>query len=119
MCGICGKLVWDDPHGVSEHVVREMNATLAHRGPDGQGHYLWNDGGVAIGLGHRRLSIIDLSDAGKQPMSNEDGTVWVVHNGEVYNFKEIRVELEGHGHCFHTHTDTEVILKAYLQWGWT
>ncbi|MEE9271176.1 MAG: asparagine synthase (glutamine-hydrolyzing) [Candidatus Krumholzibacteria bacterium] len=117
MCGICGKLVWNDPRGVSEQLVRDMSAVLAHRGPDGSGEHLWNDTTVAIGLGHRRLSIIDLSDAGRQPMSNESGTIWVVHNGEIYNFRELRAELETFGYRFHSKTDTEVIVHAYEKWG--
>jgi asparagine synthase (glutamine-hydrolysing) len=117
MCGICGKLVWNDPRGVSEQLVREMSAVLAHRGPDGSGEHVWNDATVAIGLGHRRLSIIDLSDAGRQPMSNDDGTVWVIHNGEIYNFRELRAELETLGYRFHSKTDTEVIVRAYEAWG--
>ncbi|MFQ5510882.1 MAG: asparagine synthase (glutamine-hydrolyzing) [Candidatus Krumholzibacteriia bacterium] len=117
MCGICGKLAWEGPEEVSEPVVRAMTATLAHRGPDGEGHHLWSDDGVAVGLGHRRLSIIDLSDAGRQPMANADGTVWVIHNGEVYNFRELRSELEALGYRFRSKTDTEVILHAYEAWG--
>ena len=89
--------------------------SLRHRGPDDSGLYLDEHHGV--GLGHRRLSIIDLSDAGRQPMSSEDGQVHLAYNGEVYNFLSIRAELEKRGHSFKTGTDTEVILKAYLEWG--
>ena len=89
-----------------------MTTALAHRGPDADGYYF----GDGVGLGHRRLSIIDLS-TGDQPLSNEDGTIWTVFNGEIYNFADVRVELEGHGHVFRTHTDTEVIVHAYEQWG--
>jgi asparagine synthase (glutamine-hydrolysing) len=90
-------------------------STLAYRGPDDSG--LFFDEKAGVGLGHRRLSVIDLSTAGRQPMASEDGRVQITHNGEVYNFKEIRDALEGCGHSFHSGTDTEVILKAYLQWG--
>ena len=116
MCGICGIYAYDDDALlVDKKLLTAMRDTMIHRGPDDKGLYISPDG--RLGLGHRRLSIIDLSPAGRNPMSNEDGTVWIVYNGEVYNFKEIRKDLEGHGHRFHTHTDTEVILKAYLQWG--
>jgi asparagine synthase (glutamine-hydrolysing) len=90
-----------------------MMDELVHRGPDDSGHF--ETEGVA--LGHRRLSIIDLSTAGRQPMANEDGTCIVVFNGEIYNFKELRPQLEGRGHRFRSHTDTEVILHAYEEWG--
>jgi len=89
-----------------------MTTALAHRGPDADGYYL-ADG---IGLGHRRLSIIDLA-TGDQPLCNEDGTVWTVFNGEIYNFAEIRRDLESCGHVFRTNTDTEVIVHGYEQWG--
>ena len=89
-----------------------MTAVVAHRGPDADGFYV----APGLGLGHRRLSIIDLS-TGDQPLANEDGTVWVVFNGEIYNFMEIRSELERAGHRFRTGTDTEVIVHAYEQWG--
>src|SRR6185503_11064358 len=86
---------------------------LAHRGPDGSG--LWTAPGV--GLGHRRLAIIDLSDAAAQPMLAEDGRVAVSFNGEIYNFREVRADLEAKGHAFRTESDTEVILVAWRQWG--
>jgi asparagine synthase (glutamine-hydrolysing) len=105
MCGICG--IWQ-PTGVDERLVRLMSKTLEHRGPDDEGYYL--DG--RIGLGHRRLSIIDL-EGGRQPLSNEDGTVWIVFNGEIYNFLELRDALEARGHRFKTRTDTEVIVHLY------
>jgi asparagine synthase (glutamine-hydrolysing) len=90
-----------------------MTDIVAHRGPDGQGHFAFGP----VGLGHRRLSIIDLSDAGHEPMANEDGSVIVVFNGEIYNFKELRAELEGLGHEFHSQTDTEVLVHGYEEWG--
>src|SRR5207253_1816540 len=83
------------------------------RGPDDVGLYLDNH----IGLGHRRLSIIDLSRAGHQPMSYADGRYWITYNGEVYNYRELRTELEGKGYKFHSQTDTEVILASYAEWG--
>jgi len=89
--------------------------TVSHRGPDDSGVFF--DEKAGVGLGHRRLSILDLTSAGRQPMASEDGKVYIVHNGEVYNFKEIREILRGYGHNFYTGTDTEVILKAYIQWG--
>ena len=103
-----------------------MNATLRHRGPDHEGLWLtvpggrgdgWSAAEGKVGLSQRRLSIIDLSPAGRNPMSNDDGTLWITYNGEVYNFREIRRELEGHGFRFRSQTDTEVILKAYEKWG--
>lgn len=93
--------------------MKRMTDALAHRGPDGEGVYL--DGHV--GLGHRRLAIIDLSEAGRQPMATEDGIYILSYNGEVYNFREIRRELEDLGHRFRSKTDSEVVLAAYVQWG--
>src|SRR6187397_2565439 len=90
-----------------------MTQLIAHRGPDDAGHLVSDN----VALGHRRLSIIDLSPAGHQPMSNQDGSVWIVFNGEVYNFAELRPELEKLGYTFQSRTDTEVILHAYEAWG--
>jgi len=112
MCGIAGRFNFNPAHRVQRQLLRAMTSVLAHRGPDADGHYA-ADG---VGLGHRRLSIIDLS-TGDQPLSNEDGTIWTVFNGEIYNFAELRVELEACGHSFRTHTDTEVIVHAYEEWG--
>lgn len=106
MCGICG-FNWED-----KELIRRMSSTLAHRGPDGDGCYL--DKGIS--LGHRRLSIIDLSTAGKQPMCNEEGTIWITYNGEIYNFKELRRTLKQKGHQFKSNTDTEVVIHAYEEW---
>src|SRR5262245_65296820 len=89
-----------------------MGELLAHRGPDGEG--IWHDG--AIGLAHCRLAIVDLSDAARQPMAAEDPRIWVVCNGEIYNFRELREELESRGHRFRTPSDTEVLLDAYAAW---
>jgi len=90
-----------------------MNATIRHRGPDGEG--IWVDG--PIGLAHRRLAIIDLTASARQPMSNETGDVIIVYNGELYNFLQLRVELEAAGHRFHSNSDTEVVVHAYEEWG--
>src|SRR5690606_19450877 len=112
MCGICGIAGPDSGMTVNADRVREMRDLLSHRGPDDAG--LWIDGNV--GLGHRRLSIIDLV-AGKQPLTNETGTVWTVFNGEIYNFRGLREELLARGHTFQTHTDTEVLVHGYEEWG--
>ena len=113
MCGIAGKFNFDPATRRSTASrLTAMTSVVAHRGPDADGFYV----GRGIGLGHRRLSIIDLS-TGDQPLTNEDRTIWVVFNGEIYNFAEIRAELEAFGHRFRTHTDTEVIVHAYEQWG--
>jgi asparagine synthase (glutamine-hydrolysing) len=90
---------------------------VAHRGPDGNGWKVFDSVAGPVGLGHRRLSIIDLSDAAQQPMSYADGRYWVVYNGEIYNYLELREELQAVGHRFRTQSDTEVLLAAYAQWG--
>ena len=112
MCGVAG-LIHLDSASVSPVSLRRMTDAIAHRGPDGQGH--WIEGNV--GLGHRRLSIIDLSPAGHQPMINADHRYVLSHNGEVYNFRELRAELEALGYWFRSATDTEVILNALAAWG--
>ena len=109
MCGICGS--WN-PEGVSESSLRQMADAIRHRGPDDEGYYFNN----TVGLANLRLSIIDL-DTGKQPISNEDGSIWIVFNGEIYNFPELRKELLEHGHQFKTQTDTEVIVHLYEELG--
>jgi asparagine synthase (glutamine-hydrolysing) len=111
MCGICGVMEMDG-RPVLKTDVAAMMSTLAHRGPDGAGSYVQGE----IGLGHRRLSIIDLS-GGAQPIPNEDGSLHIVFNGEIYNYIELRGELLKHGHIFVTNSDTEVIIHAYEQWG--
>jgi asparagine synthase (glutamine-hydrolysing) len=111
MCGIAGLLRFDQA-AIERGTVKRMTDAIAHRGPDGEGMYLAGP----VGLGHRRLAIIDLSPAGKQPMSNEDGTVWITFNGEIYNFTDIRQQLEKRGHYFRSLTDTEVIVHAYEEW---
>ena len=113
MCGILAILNYDFQNQVDEQLLRQMTDTMAHRGPDDAGY--WVSG--PIGLGHRRLAIIDLSPAGHQPMSNEDGTIWITYNGEIYNFQELRHELEIKGHSFRSHTDTEAVLHSYEEWG--
>jgi len=114
MCGIVG-FVSQDNFKTLRGALPEAVASLSHRGPDDSG--LFFDEKAGVGLGHRRLSIIDLSTAGHQPMASDDGKVQIVYNGEVYNFREIRKTLKNYGHRFHTGTDTEVVLKAYIQWG--
>src|SRR5687767_15908013 len=111
MCGIAGIIRWDN-QPVVEHEIRAMCRMMGHRGPDEEGIYV-KDG---VGLGMRRLSIIDL-DGGQQPVSNEDGTVWVVFNGEIYNYRELRRELEQRGHVFRTSSDTETIVHLYEEAG--
>ena len=111
MCGICG--IVDLQHPAETETVRAMLAELRHRGPDGEGFF--EAPGVA--LGHARLAIIDLSDGGRQPFASDDGTLQLLHNGEVFNYLELRAELEQLGHRFRSETDTEVVLRAYEQWG--
>jgi len=113
VCGIAGIFHPDVPKPVDPVRVAAMTEVLAHRGPDGSG--IWT--GPGIGLGHRRLSIIDLSDAASQPMLTSDRRIAISYNGEIYNFREIRAELEARGHVFVTESDTEVILAAWRQWG--
>lgn len=112
MCGIAGMLHFDGA-SVSPVILKRMTDAVAHRGPDGEG--LFTDG--PLGLGHRRLAIIDLSAAGHQPMATEDGRFVMVYNGEIYNYQELRIELEATGQRFYTRTDSEVVLKALAHWG--
>ena len=112
MCGICGKLIFDRHKEVPASLVESMLNAIRHRGPDDEGIYTSSH----VGLGHRRLSIIGLS-TGHQPLSNEDGTVWITFNGEIYNYAELRVELIAKGHRFVTETDTEVIVHLYEEFG--
>src|SRR5215472_5462235 len=102
MCGICGKMNFEQNNSIHPALIQSMLNTIRHRGPDDEGLYVKS----SIGLGHRRLSIIDLS-CGHQPLSNEDGTVWIVFNGEIYNYQELRAFLVGKGHNFKTQSDTE------------
>ena len=112
MCGICGIINFDKSRSVDGSVLKRMCDVIVHRGPDEEGYYCKAN----VGLGMRRLSIIDL-DTGHQPISNEDGTKWIVFNGEIYNFRELRSELEKKGHKFATKSDTEVIIHAYEEYG--
>ena len=109
MCGICGKY---SPSGVKLEELNSMLGTIVHRGPDDSGCYV----NANIGLGSRRLSIIDL-ETGNQPIGNEDRTIWVVYNGEIYNYQTLRLQLESKGHLFHTNSDTEVIIHLYEEVG--
>lgn len=112
MCGICGIVNNDSSVPINEAILRQMNAVITHRGPDDEGYYIAGN----VGLGMRRLSIIDLV-TGHQPICNEDQTVWVVFNGEIYNFPSIQAELIQKGHRFATQSDTEVIVHAYEEYG--
>ena len=119
MCGIAGASWTNEGEPLAEAVLRRMTGVLSHRGPDDDGHYFSSNGGSTAGgaaLGHRRLSIIDLA-GGHQPLSNEDGSVWIAFNGEVYNYRELQPQLEALGHRFRTSSDTECIVHAYEQWG--
>lgn len=113
MCGIAGKLNLDGQTPVEPELIQRMTDIIAHRGPDGAGKHLSGP----VGLGHRRLSIIDLRPTGAQPMCNEMKNVWIVFNGEIYNYKELREELLAKGHKFTSTTDTEVIIHLYEECG--
>ena len=108
MCGICGIYGAED-----KPLLLKMLATLKHRGPDSQGVFCDSH----ISLGHSRLSIIDLSSKGKQPMSNEEGDIWISVNGEIYNFKTLRAQLQQLGHEFYSDSDSEVVVHAYEEYG--
>lgn len=112
MCGIAGILNFDEMSKISETILLEMINTMVHRGPDDLGYYSKKN----VGLAHRRLSIIDLK-SGNQPICNENGNIWIVFNGEIYNFVELRNELEKKGHKFRTNSDTEVIIHSYEEYG--
>ncbi len=112
MCGIMGIFNLDG-RPVSPVTLRKMTDAIAHRGPDGEGFYIDS----FLGLGHRRLAVIDLSSAGHQPMTSPCENYSIAFNGEVYNFKELRSVLEAQGHHFISRTDTEVVLHAYMEWG--
>jgi asparagine synthase (glutamine-hydrolysing) len=131
VCGVCGEITFHSK-SVRFETIQRMCRVLAHRGPDDTGMVFFeghrsveikreSDGGMEhdgfeVGLGHRRLSIIDLSAAGHQPMTNEDGSIWIVFNGEIYNFQDLKLELEKKGHVFRSMSDTEAILHAYEEW---
>ena len=112
MCGIAG-IFHLNGQPVSPVNLRKMTDSIRHRGPDGEGFYTDS----FIGLGHRRLAILDLSPAGHQPMITKDGQYAITYNGEIYNFQELRLELESLGYQFRSQTDTEVVLYAYAEWG--
>jgi asparagine synthase (glutamine-hydrolysing) len=112
MCGICGKLEFDSEARVAPSLVKQMADAIVHRGPDDDGYYVKGP----VGLGFRRLAIIDLS-GGHQPLANEDGSIWIVFNGEIYNYQELRALLLAKGHIFKTHSDTEVIVHLYEEYG--
>lgn len=112
MCGIAGLIDQEKKIELKKY-LNQMNRAVAHRGPDDEGIYCWEN----VGLGHRRLSILDLSASGHQPMTTQDGSLVLVFNGAIYNYLELRLELETSGHRFLSKTDTEVVLKGYEQWG--
>jgi asparagine synthase (glutamine-hydrolysing) len=111
MCGITG-VAFFEKRKIDPHIIQDATSSLAHRGPDGEGIKIFD----SVALGHRRLSIIDLA-SGSQPMSNEDETAWIVFNGEIYNYLELRRVLEQAGHRFSTNSDTETVIHAYEEWG--
>ena len=122
MCGIAGFLNYGGKRGQEElaNIVTSMTLALRHRGPDGAGH--WVDAaagasGASVALGHRRLAIIDVSEAGHQPITLASGRFIITFNGEIYNFQELRAELESSGSRFRGHSDTEVLLEACATWG--
>src|SRR6201987_277117 len=112
MCGICGQFSYARQASLSRREIEKMASSIVHRGPDDEGYYVSGP----LGLGFRRLSIIDI-EGGHQPMSDAQESIRVVFNGEIYNFPELRRELEGFGHGFRTRGDTEVIVLGYKQWG--
>jgi len=113
MCGICGIYKFNNSQ-VDQNLLQDMSKSIKHRGPDDCGYHIEEH----VGLAHRRLSIIDLSERGKQPLSNENGSCWIIYNGEIYNYIELRAELVEAGHTFITETDTEVILHLYEEMGY-
>lgn len=125
MCGICGKINFNS-EPIDHSLLKRMTSCLSHRGPDDEGMYISNQHSAisgqhgqspSVGLGHRRLSIIDLSPLAHQPMSNEDGSIWIVYNGEIYNFRELREDLIRRGHAFRSRSDTETIIHLYEEYG--
>ncbi|MEW6735027.1 MAG: asparagine synthase (glutamine-hydrolyzing), partial [Acidobacteriota bacterium] len=116
MCGICGIYKYGQVQGeITQSLIVSMRDRMVHRGPDDAGVYISPDG--RVGLGHRRLAIIDLSPAGRQPMANEDGTVWISFNGEIYNHSKLRGELISKGHIYTSESDTETIVHLYEERG--
>ncbi len=115
MCGIAGILTHSQPIDQIETFLKRMQMKLNHRGPDDSGQYVSND--RRIGLAHSRLAIIDISPAGRQPMSTPEERFWITFNGEIYNYRQLRAQLEAEGEQFHSNSDTEVILKLYQRKG--
>ena len=115
MCGICGAMAFAGGRGIRPDVIARMRDTMVHRGPDDAGIYV--DPTCSVGMGHRRLAIVDLTPAGHGPMANEDDSIWISYNGEVYNFGDHRAKLERSGHRFRSRTDTEVLLHLYEEHG--
>jgi asparagine synthase (glutamine-hydrolysing) len=113
MCGIAGRIVL--ALSGSEKIITRMTGVVEHRGPDGDGFYTSAD--KKVSLGHRRLKIIDLSERARQPMSNRDGTVWLIFNGEIYNYRELDEILKAKGYRYHSQADSETIVHAYEEWG--
>ena len=112
MCGIAGIIDLSDSP-ISKDILEDMSASLIHRGPDGHGIYTNKN----LGFAHRRLSIIDVTEAGNQPMTDEAGDLVISYNGEIYNFLEIKEELKAKGYAFRSDTDTEVVLYSWKEWG--
>ena len=112
MCGICGQYNFKNNQPVARDIIERMTNTIVHRGPDDEGYHISG----SLGLGFRRLSIIDLQ-GGHQPMSDEERSVWIIFNGEIYNYPELRKELISYGYKFQTKSDTEVIIYGYKKWG--
>lgn len=117
MCGICGLVSYTKGNNyISQDIIRRMCRRMVHRGPDDEGIYV-DHKGASVGLGHRRLSIIDLSSVGRQPMANEDGSIRVVFNGEIYNYRDLKRGLIEKGHIFISNTDTETVIHLYEEYG--
>jgi len=115
MCGIYGYI--SSRGGIQPEILRRMGDTLRHRGPDDEGEWIQHSEELAVALGHKRLSIIDLTSAAKQPISDEDGKIWLTYNGEIYNFRELRSELAAKGHTFKSTSDGEIIVHLYEEMG--
>jgi asparagine synthase (glutamine-hydrolysing) len=115
MCGIASIFAYENPSGVDREELKRIRNQMTHRGPDGAGEWYSED--RCVGFGHRRLAIIDLSERGDQPMKTEDGSLVITFNGEIYNYKDLRVELERRGYRFHSQSDTEVLLHLYAEKG--
>src|SRR5262245_22518734 len=115
MCGILGIVNLENARPIEAELLASMATTMQHRGPDDMG--VWVAPDAQVGFAHRRLSIIDLSPAGHQPMATPDQKVWITFNGEIYNYLDLRKDLEARGHTFRSHSDTETILYLYREHG--